>query len=636
MFFRKTIKFLLISSFILSFAPFGASRALAPPDNEIVITSPAPSDIRVTVSVSEKGDLQYKIDRAAGSVIRNSRLGITVSKTDLGNGVRLGEPKRDKIDLTFPVMGVHSTGRHHCNTARIPVTHIKSKKAYFVDFRACEGGVGYRYDVPEKGRHTVNGEASSWRFPENVTFWYQPNTREYEGLHEKTVKVAPKTQIGPPMIVVYPGGGYAAVSEAAASARYSGMTLGARENNIFEAEFLDDTFGLPTGLPHGWPLGWTVDGGIVTPWRVTVVAKDLNELVNADLIPGLNPPPSKELENAPWIRPGRSVWSYLTGDRVVTPENMRKYVDAAAELGFEYVLVDEGWEQMPDKKGGWFAPGKNPMDMMGELVDYAKKRNVRIWVWTHHTRLLDPKVRAEYFDSLARIGVVGDKIDFMNSESAAMLNFYESCLREAAQRHLMIDFHGANKPTGESRTWPNEMAREGIRGLEYRELPVYYTTALPFTRFIAGHADFTPMHFNILWMSNTTRGYQLASGLILDSAVTFFGGEPKDYLKSPARDLIEAMPTVWDETIVLGASEMGKIAAFARRSKDTWFIAVMNGDEARKIEIKLDFLKDGKYRMEAYRDPSIKKSESEVVKNDVLPVGLRASGGFVARIYNMQ
>jgi hypothetical protein len=319
----------------------------------------------------------------------------------------------------------------------------------------------------------------------------------------------------------------------------------------------------------------------------------------------------------------------------VTPENMRKYVDAAAELGFEYVLVDEGWDRINDVSG-WHEPGKGPMEMMGDLVAYAKQRNVGIWVWTYYSGLLKDADRARYFDNLKKIGVVGDKIDFMDSESLSMLKFYESCLRDGAKRHLMIDFHGANKPTGESRTWPNEMAREGIRGLEYRELPVTYTTALPFTRYLAGHADFTPMHFNFYWMSNTSRCYQLASGLILDSAVTFFGGDPADYLRSPASDLIKAMPTVWDETIVLATSEIGKITVFARRSKNTWFIAAMNGDASHKIDIRLDFLKDGNYRMEAYTDPMAKKTVRDVGKNDVIPIQLRLSGGFVAKIDRIQ
>lgn len=603
---------------LFMFAMCAVSRAQA--KGEIVVKSP--SDISVTVFVSGDGGLAYKIGWPDEPVLDASRLGIIVNGIDLGNGVKLGVPTRGKIDETFPVLGVHSIGRHRCGTASIPVTHIKSKTAYRVEFRACEDGAAYRYVVPGKGTRIVTGELSSWRFPEKTTFWYQTNTKYYEGFHEHREKVPPGTQIGPPMTVVYPSGRYAAVSEAAASAKYSGMTLNATGNNVFRAAFLDDY------------SGWEMVGDIVTPWRVTLISKDLNGLVNSDLILALNPPPSKELANAAWIRPGRSLWSYLNAERVVTPENQRKYVDAAAELGFEYVLVDAGWEDPPDK-GGWGTDGKSAMDAMGELVQYAKARNIGIWVWTYYSRLLDPAARAKYFDDLSGIGVVGDKIDFMESESVAMLGFYEGCLRDAAKRRLMIDFHGANKPTGESRTWPNEMTREGVLGLEYRELPVYYTTALPFTRFLAGHADFTPMHFNSYWMSNTTRGYQLASGLILDSAVTFFGGWPWDYLRSPARDLIKAMPTVWDETIVLAPSEIGKTSAFARRAGNTWFIAIMNGDTARDVEIKTDFLTDGNYRMESYSDPLIKKTTGAIRKNDIIHVRLRPSGGYVAKIEKM-
>jgi hypothetical protein len=610
-----------ISTFILILLASRTSLAHPKPIKDIYFTSP--SDIGTSVSINDNGDLNYKIVLSGEKIIEYSKLGITIDGVDLGSGVRLNEPKKEKSNESFPVMGVHSKGRHNCSIVKIPVTHIKSRTSYSVEFQACEEGVAYRYIVPENGKRTVNGETSSWRFPDDVTFWYQTNTKYYEGIHEKSTRITANTQIGPPMTVVYPSGKYVSVTEAAASPKYSGMTLGARDYNTFDAEFLDDIG------------GWKYDGEIVTPWRVVLIAKDLNGLFNSDLIYALNKPPSKELANAEWIKPGRSLWSYLTNDRVVTPENQRKYIDAAAQLGFEYILVDAGWEDPPDK-GGWSTENKSSMDVMRELVQYAKERKVGIWVWTYYSRLLNPESRAKYFDQLAKIGVVGDKIDFMESESVAMLKFYEGCLRDSAKRQLMIDFHGANKPTGEARTWPNEMTREGVRGLEYRDLPVTYMVALPFTRLIAGNADFTPMHFNSYWMSNTTRGFQLASGMILDSPVTFFGGDPDDYLKSPARELISAMPTVWDETIVLPQSEIGVTAALARRSKDSWFIAIMNGASMRKIEIKLDFLKDGNYKMSAYLDPTAKKEESAVIKNDVIRISLRASGGYVAKIEKVQ
>ncbi len=602
------IMFFFVSAFI--------SAPIVKAESAVRVASP----LGISASVwAENGSLMYKIERSGSVILENSALGVVVDGIDLGKGVRLGEPVAGGIDETFPVRGVHATGRHVCGAAKIPVTHLASNTSFSVEIRACDDGVGYRYRVPGAGRRTVNGEASAWRFPANVTFWYQTDTKNYEGVHIKSESVEPGTQIGPPMTIRYADGWYAAVTEAAASPRYSGMTLNALDNNIFKAEFLDD------------PEGWGVEGEIVTPWRVIIVAKDLNALVNADLVMGLSEPPPAELANAAWIRPGRSLWSYLTSDRVPTPENMRRYVDATAKLGFEYVLVDEGWEK--DRGiSGWSAPGKTAFDMMGELVAYAKERNVGIWVWKHYSGLVDPAARAEYFDKLARIGVVGVKIDFMDSESASMLAFYESCRRDAAARRLMVNFHGANKPTGESRTWPNEMTREGIRGLEYTNLPPSYQTTLPFTRFLAGHADYTPMHFNFVWMSGSTRAFQLATGVILNSPVTFFGGVPEDYLRSPAREFIESIPTVWDETIVLPASEIGSVVAMARRSKKDWFIAVMNADTPRTVELSLDFLGDGKYVADSYHDPSIKKKQNEVGKGDVLKLQLRAAGGFVARI----
>ncbi|MFH1540102.1 MAG: glycoside hydrolase family 97 catalytic domain-containing protein, partial [bacterium] len=232
---------------------------------------------------------------------------------------------------------------------------------------------------------------------------------------------------------------------------------------------------------------------------------------------------------------------------------------------------------------------------------------------------------------------VGVKIDFMDSESKTMIDFYEACLREGAANRLMIDFHGANKPTGEARTWPNEVTREGVRGLEYKMVFADHTATLPFTRYLAGHADYTPMYFQKDHMGNTSFAHQLASAVFLGSPVTFFGDDPENYLNSPARDAIEAMPIVWDETVVLEPSKIGRLAAFARRSGGGWFVAVLNAGGKREIEIPLDFLGEGKYKAVAYFDVQanpmeMRRAEAILDSSGRLPVRMRAAGGFLAML----
>lgn len=585
-------------------------------------------DVSVVLEINHSGGLHYSISRGGRPVIEQSRLGIWVDGVELGGGVEFLGFETGSINETFETRVNHSQGSHVCNTGAAEIKHRKSGVVYSLKLRACNDGVAYRYIVPGEGERIISGEKSSWKLPGGATSWYQTNTRNYENEMISAKPVKKGEEIGPPVTVELPGGGYAAIMEAAVF-DYSGMTLKAVGDNLLAADFLDD------------PDGWTVEGDVISPWRVTIIAGGLDGLVNSDMVLGLSPGPTGEIDNWDWVRPGRSTWSWLNGGRpVVTVENMMKYVDATSELGFEYLLVDDGWEDSPpvwrDMKG-WSAPDKTAFDLMAGLVDYAATRDVDIWVWKHYHLLQASGYRRDYFRKLADIGVAGVKVDFMDSESVEMLEFYEDTLRDAAKNRLMINFHGANKPAGISRKWPNEMTREGIRGLEMRYLSPQHLTALPFTRLIAGHADFTPMHLQRHWMSGTTAAHQLASGIIFTSPVTFYGGYPPDYLDSPARGLIENMKAVWDETIVLQQSEIGETAAFARRSGNTWFIAVMHGGGSKKFGLPLDFLGGGRYIIEAYtddpRDPmAVDIKKKKVTGGDTLPVRVRSLGGFAAII----
>jgi alpha-glucosidase len=201
----------------------------------------------------------------------------------------------------------------------------------------------------------------------------------------------------------------------------------------------------------------------------------------------------------------------------------------------------------------------------------------------------------------------------------------------------MVDFHGANKPAGESRTWPNEMTREGIKGLEARSMSARsaHDTTLPFTRMLAGHADYTAMHFGER-RRETSWAHQIASAAIFTSPVLIYGAHPKSILENPAVDLIKSIPSVWDETIALPVSEIGEIAALVRSSGNRWFLPIMNGPTARTIKISLSFLGSGRFQSMLVRDriedaAAVNIEHTTVSSRDVLDIELRAGGGFVAR-----
>ncbi len=618
------MRFKLILGFIVVMA-VGSACSAAP----FKVASPG-GVLTAVVDVDGAGRLTWSLSRGSALIVSPSAMGVTVDGVDYGLVSEVKEAGRVSINETYKARDRHAKAVNRCNEARFSVKPSKGAGEMELTMRVYDDGAAYRYAVPGAGTRRVSGEATAWRIPAEDTIWYQNNLLNYEGEFTKVEagEVKPGTRIGAPFTIVLPdNAGYASVTEGALF-KYSGMSLLAGEKG-FQAEFADD------------PGGWSDKGEIRSPWRITIVSPDLNGLFNSDIIMNVNELPTGDLAKADWIKPGRCLWSWLNGARSsVTPENMRFYVDAAKQLGFECVLVDEGWEgNTPKEKPyeGWGETLDQRVAKIAELVKYGSERGVKIWVWKHHFMLKVPAYRADFFKRLSKVGVVGVKIDFMDSESREMVGFYEDTLRDAAKYKLMINFHGANKPTGESRKYPNEAAREGVRGLEYRALYPDYNCTLPFTRFIAGHGDYTPMHFKREWMTLTSWPHQIATAIIFPTFVTFYGGHPQDYLDSPARDVIEKLPTTWDETIVLPMSKIGKIAAFARRKGDTWFVAIMNGGSGRSFDLPLNFLGAGRYELTAVSDSmasslALKEVKREVGSGDSAPVRMRMGGGYAAML----
>ena len=502
------------------------------------------------------------------------------------------------------------------------LTNQPTQTPFSIELRAFDTGVGFRYAIPGKDRHKVTGEATAFALPIDSEVWIQHNTTNYEGLYEKrpSRETQSVTHIGLPMTVKLPGQeGYAAISEAGLFG-YSGMTLrsSAKTPGAFTAVFEDDQ-------------QWEVTTPFQTPWRVILLSPDLNGLVNADVIASLCPPPRPELLNAAWIRPGRATWSWWsegTGD----VHRNKLYVDYAQQLGWEFNLVDAGWENWREgERGKW--------DLVRDLVEYGRPRKVGIWLWKHFSGVKERLPRRQFFEDCHQAGVVGVKIDFMDSESKEMVDFYEQTLRDAMEFQLMINFHGANKPTGEARTWPNEMTREGIRGLEYNkwsESPPAHYASLPFTRFLAGHGDFTVCTLRPDFLKGTRAGLQLASAVVFTSPVMHWADTPSLYLASPALELIKSIPSVWDETRVLPGSQIGKVAAFARRTHETWFVGIINAGDGIRYKLGLDFLGPKDCDGLLASDHPERANEFIVSKghfngSESLTLDLKPGGGFVGR-----
>lgn len=581
-------------------------------------------------------DLSFTVRAGKLAVVGLSPLRFSLDGASLTEGAVIRDRRQYKLSEKYPWLGVHSTAVNDYNGLELRMMH--GKMAYTLDIRVFNDGAAFRIVVPgAESDARVPDEATVFNLPGASSLWYHDLVGHYEGVHVKKElsQVQAGEWVAPPATLKLPQGIYVAVTEAALQ-RYSGMALQADGNSGLVLRMAQHQ-----PASHPYVLRYSaedvarlsqpavVKGTITTPWRVVMVGKDLNAMVNSDILHNLCPAPDPSIfpqgNHTSWIRPGRAVWKYLDGGGDGTVGVMKKFTDEAAELGFEYNILEGFWRKWTDEQ-------------IKDLVDYSAKKHVGIWLWVHSKELHDPAARAALFKHCHDLGVAGLKIDFFDHEAKEVIDLYDAILKETAEQHLLADFHGSNKPTGLSRTWPNEMTREAVKGMEASKLMDRATlqTTIPFTRMLAGPAEYTVVMFGER-RRNTSWAHQVASAVVMGGEpMLTYAANPANLLSNPAVNVIKDIPAQWDETIVLPSSEIGEMAAFARRKGARWFLAVMNGNSPRKIKIPLNFLK-GPAAATIVKDmpgnPAAVQMEQATMKpSDTISLGLEAGGGYIAEL----
>ncbi|MGM9802763.1 MAG: glycoside hydrolase family 97 catalytic domain-containing protein [Muribaculaceae bacterium] len=612
---------------------------------------------QINVQVNAQRQLVFEVTYNGVKVIEASPLGITVDNCPLGSNVKELRTVANQGNLT-------TYNIEHANGARL-----------MLETRTFNDGIALRYHIPAPGAVCIYDELTSFSFPSQTHVWYASGPFQYGWLQqyqERNTDDIKGELLAPPATFRLPQGIYAAITEANLFNYHGAVLLGSAANCV-KFGYVENkghmVSGVITGLPHPkyWhevvkDVPWVAypkEGAqeVVTPWRVLMLAPDLNGLVNNGIMAQVCDRPDSTLfpqgANTEWIKPGRASFTWLVeGPNRLSIANHKKYVDGCSELGIESVVVDDGWElwQQTEKD----ANGRNKWQMLKELVDYARPKNVNIWVWRassprhgNHTDagLIDPDERADFMKKCAEAGVKGLKIDFFHTENLFTVNLMEDILKAAAKEKLMVIFHGVNKPTGDSYTYPNLLAKEAVRGLEcvggensWAPGPPwpYHDTVLPFTRWLVGAADYTPLNFRGFCHPSVTFAHQLSSIYMFTSPMLIFSADMEDMLTSPGRSFIESVPVTWDQTVVLPQSEIGKIAALARRKGDVWYLTVLNGEQERTFDARLDFLPKGNYTMEIATDAPDNRKLIQVKSRKVrsgarLQEPLMSGGGFVAR-----
>lgn len=587
---------------------------------------------------AEKKQLSLSVLFNGRQIIDPSSLIFKIGEKEITSDVVLVKNENYKVNETYQWNGLHSVAAERCNGSVIWIHQTASKNDYVLELKVFNDAVAFRFKVP--GRENVvrePDEATVFRVPGGSTVWYHDLNMHYEGIHvKKLVDTIPSGQwAAPPLTIKLPGGaGYASITEANLVS-YAGMALQT-----------DGAKGFTVRLGHSHPpsypyvLRYTkedvarlsriaeIRGTITTPWRVVMIGKDLNTLVNCDAINDLCPAPDKELFpdgiKTGWIKPGRAVWKYLDGGGDGTLSVMKQFSKEAAELGFEYNILEGFWSRWPD-------------DSVKALVDYSNRLGVGIIVWKHSKDLRDPVKRKEFFQHLHDLGVTGIKIDFFDHEAKEVIDLYESIAKESAALKLVLIFHGANKPTGLARTYPNILIYEGVKGMEASKLTdrATHETTIPFTRMLAGPADYTLCHYGAR-RQNTTWVHQTATAAIFAAPVITYASTPANILANPCSEMVKSIPSVWDETIVLSQSVIGEVAVFAQRKGTTWFLSVINGVQPKSLNIALSFLGGSVYDALILSDnadnpASARTERRQIKKGDDLNIDLGTGGGYIAR-----
>lgn len=568
--------------------------------------------IRAELSTTDSM-LRYRITVDGEELLAPSEIGIRSDGVDIGSDVALGTIERRSIDEQYEFFGARSTALNRANEGSVPAT--SGGEAFTVDLHVANDGVGVRVRLGAKVGRRVEGERTVWRFPGNPTVWASELDPSYEQHYRTTtLDSLAASSYGMPLTLRVDDR-YVSITEAALK-DYGDMALTPRGGGALEGTLYAD------------PWGFATDEEVVQPWRVTIIADDLTTLVNSTLVQNLNPPRDASLEGADWIKPGRSSWQWMA---IGAPryEDQHQWVDWTEELGFEYYLVDDGWKAWPD---AWAS--------LASVCTYAAQKGVKIWLWVHSNEVEEASARRAYFQRAVDAGVVGVKIDFPPACDRWWSSWYWDVARDAAEHQLMVNVHGANKPTGIERTWPNMLTREAIRGHEYqmtrysRILEPEHDTILPFTRLVAGPGDYTPTVFAAQELQGNTWAHELAQGVVFTSPFQCFSGHPRDYVTNPAVDVLKAIPAVWDETIVLPGSDPGTLAAFARRSGSDWFVGILNGPTATTLDVSLGFLGAGDWDSIQLGDVSGRadgwdRQEGTVTASDSVQVNLASRGGWV-------
>ncbi|UCF19764.1 MAG: glycoside hydrolase family 97 protein [Gemmatimonadota bacterium] len=627
-------------------------------DQTFRVSSP---DGAITASISVGDRLAFDISWRGRALIGPSPISMT-----LGDGVVLGRQPQllnvrrltvsDPIEPVVPEKYAQIEDRYN-------ELALDFQGGWGLEVRAYDDGMAYRFRVDETQDLTVYAEGFDVVFEADPVVWFHTeesflthSERLYERLRVSEIPAGKMASL--PVLIGFDDGPKLAITESDLR-DYPGLYL--------EGTGVSALHGIHPAYPaeqvqvgdRTVKVTRRADyiartrGARTFPWRLLVVAEEDGDLIESTMVFRLAP--QLRIADASWIRPGKVAWDWWNANNVydvgfragLNTSTYKYYIDFAADHGIEYVILDEGWSDPADL---WKLNSDIDLE---SLLAYARERGVGLILWVVW-KTLDDRFE-EAMDRFSDWGVAGIKVDFMQRDDQPMVNYYWKVAEAAAQRRLLVDFHGAYKPAGLRRAYPNVLTREGVRGLEHSKWdstpdPEHNVT-IPFIRMLAGPMDYTPgamlnaqkRQFHPVFdrpMSLGTRVHQVAMYVVYESPLQMLSDSPSNYLREKeCLAFIADVPTVWDETRVLSA-QVSDWVAVARRRGDVWYVGAMTDWAARDLVLDFSFLGSGEWEAVIFEDGlnadrnagDYRRRELTLGSGDRLSIKLAAGGGWAARI----
>lgn len=627
----------------------------APNKTEWSVLSPS-GNVKFNLKQTDTKALVYNVslikEKEEKSVIADSPLGLQRADASFTENLKFtGTEPAGVVDETFTLpTGKRKVVSYKANELTLNFENETGNKIQIIA-RASDDGVAFRYRFPEADGSkfsieneltgfAVAGEGKTWIQPYDKVTMYSPG---YERYFENGIPIgsaAPGTEGWCFPALFETGNAWLLITEAALDSTWFGAHLQPEApDRLYKIRLPEneEAKNVCTNIPQS-TLPWA------SPWRVILVAENLAGIVESDLVVSLNP--ASKIQDESWIKPGRASWSWWSDwPSPKNYESLVKFVDMAAEMGWEYSLVDANWDLMT---------GGN----VEQLTKYAASKNVGILMWynsggphndvTERPRdiMSDPVKRKEEFQKIASWGVKGVKVDFFQSDKPDIIKLYFDILKDAADNQIMMNFHGCTMPRGWNRTWPNLVSMEAVRGAEsyafdekYPEMAKWHNSVLPFTRNVVGSMDYTPVTFSDQRYPHlTTFGHELALSVVFESGILHLASDCKSYLTLPEapKNFLKNVPAAWDETMLL-AGYPGQDCVIARKSGDTWYLGGVNGTgEKLSWEIDLSRLGNKDFTAAVTTDgitaTEFSSSEINLIPEEKLKVEVLPYGGFVATL----